>query len=137
MKAKIYTGILLAIMLTGFTANAQRNNAGDYRHDDATVVINNYYDNYDYYYSSRINRFHKSYSHFSYYAPVFTDAYWYNYQPYSWGMSIYGGGFGFGYTQSYPVYGYRVGYSPVWQGPYIGSSFYWGYDPFYYGSWYA
>ena len=59
------------------------------------VVVNNYYDDYDYYFSSRINRFHRSYTAFDYYAPVFTDSYWYNYQPYSWGVSIYGGG-GFG-----------------------------------------
>ncbi len=138
MKAKIYILILLALMLTGFRANAQRDNAGDYRNGDSKVIINNYYDNYDYYYSSRINRFHRSYSHFNYYAPVFTDAYWYSYQPYTWGISIYGGeGFGFGYSQSYPVYSYRVAYNSGWQAPYFGSSFYWGYDPFYYNRWYV
>jgi hypothetical protein len=132
MKIKIYIGIVLTLILTGFRANAQRDNESDYRHDDSRVVINNYYDKYDYYYSSRINRFHRSYSHFNYYAPVFTDVYWYNYQPYSWGVSIYGGGgLGFGYTESYPGYGYGS------QAPYFGSSFYWGYNPIYYSSWYV
>ena len=65
------------------TAKAQMDYTGDYRNDDARVVVNNYYDDYDYYYSSRINRFHRSYAAFDYYAPVFTDSYWYNYQPYS------------------------------------------------------
>ena len=109
----------------------------DYRNNDARIVVNNYYDDYDYYFSSRINRFHRSYSSFNYYAPVFTDSYWYNYQPYSWGISIYGGsGFGSAYY-NYPVYNYGYGYGSYYGGydPYYGSTYYWGYDPFYY-SWY-
>lgn len=137
MKTKIYIGILQALMLTGLTANAQKEHYGAYRNDDVKVVVNNYYDNYDYYYASRINRFHRSYTHFDYYAPVFTDAYWYTYDPYSWGISIYGGnGFGFGYYE-YPVYSYAVGYDPAWYNPYYGSYYYGGYDPFFYGRWYA
>ena len=59
---------------------------------------------------------------------MFTDSYWYNYQPFSWGISIYGGrGFGFGYSYNYPVY-----YDYGWNDPYFGSSYYWGYDPFFY-----
>jgi len=117
MKAKLYIGIIMGFMLTGLSVNAQMDYAGDFRNDDAIVVVNNYYDNYDYYYSSRINRFHRSYTDFNYYAPVYTDAYWYNYQPLSWGISIYS-------------------YSPGWYNPYFGSSYYWGYDPFYYTRWY-
>ncbi len=130
MKTKIYIGIVQALLLVGVTANGQMEYAGNYRNDNAKVIVNNYYDNYDYYYSSRINRFHRSYTAFNYYAPVYTDAYWYNYQPFSWGISIYGGGgFGIGYTTAYPVYGYEVG----WSG--YGSSYYWDYDPFYYSAW--
>ena len=117
-------------MLTGLTANAQMDYAGDYRNDNATVVVNNYYDNYDYYYSSRINRFHRSYSAFDYYAPVFTDTYWYNYQPYSWGISIYGGGgFGIGYSIPILFIIMVMHTTPGWYDPYYGSSYYWGYNP--------
>ena len=114
MKAKLYIRIIVVFMLTGLTVNAQTNYAGDFRNDDAIVVVNNYYDNYDYYYSSRINRFHRSYTDFNYYAPVYTDAYWYNYQPFTWGISIYGGGgFGIGYATAYPVYNYGYSIQPI------------------------
>jgi hypothetical protein len=143
MKAKFYTVILSALLLAGFPAKAQFADNRDFRNDDAGIVINNYYDDYDYYYSSRINRFHRSYSAFDYYSPVFTDTYWYNYQPYSWGASIYGrSGLGFGFSINFPVYYYGWGtdywydYNYGWYDPYYGSSWYWGYDPYYY-SWYS
>ncbi len=138
MKAKYYIGILSVLLLTGSTVKAQIADMRDYRNDDARIVVNNYYDDYDYYFSSRINRFHRSYTAFNYYAPVFTDAYWYNYQPYSWGISIYGGGgFGIGYSYNYPVYSYDYGYNNGGYDPYFGNSYYWGYDPFYYNNWYT
>jgi hypothetical protein len=134
MKAKFFIGVLLAILLAGSTAKAQRDDYDYYRNDDSRVVINNYYDDQDYYYSSRINRFHRSYAYFGYYAPVFTETYWYSYQPYTWGISIYGGGgFGAAISYNYPAYGYGYGYG--WQ-PYVSSSYFWGYDPFYYNSWF-
>jgi len=143
MKAKFYTLILSALLLAGIPAKAQFADNRDYRNDDAGIVINNYYDDYDYYYSSRINRFHRSYAAFDYYSPVFTETYWYNYQPYSWGTSIYGrSALGFGFTVNFPVYYYGWGtdywydYNYGWYDPYYGSSWYWGYDPFYY-SWYS
>jgi hypothetical protein len=136
MKTSYYIGILSVLMLTGSTVKAQIGDMQEYRNDDARIV-NNYYDDYDYYFSSRINRFHRSYSAFSYYAPVFTETYWYNYQPYSWGISIYGGGgFGIGYSNNYPVYNSGYGYDG-WYDPYFGSSYSWGYNPFYYNSWYS
>jgi hypothetical protein len=131
MKAKFYIGIITAVLLPGFLAQAQIADSRDYRNDNAGTIVNNYYD-YDYYYSSRINRFHRSFSTFDYYSPVFTDSYWYNYEPYSWGLSIYGGGgFGFGLSYNFPVY-----YDWGWNNPYFGSSFNWGYDPFYY-NWFS
>ena len=131
MKAKIYIGIISAILLPGFITKAQIADARNYRDNEAGLVINNYYD-HDYYYSSRINRFHRSYATFSYYSPVFTDAYWYDYQPYSWGISIYGGsGFGFGLSYNYPLY-----YDYGWDYPYYGGSYYGGYDPFCY-NWFS
>ena len=138
MKAKYYIGILSVLLFTGSTVKAQIADMIDYRNDDARIVVNNYYDDYDYYFSSRINRFHRSYTAFNYYAPVFTDAYWYNYQPYSLGISIYGGGgFGIGYSYNYPVYSYDYGYNNGGYDPYFGNSYYWGYDPFYYNNWYT
>lgn len=132
MKAKIWIGILVAALLPGFMAQAQVNDSRDYRNDNSGTEINNYY-NYDYYYSSRINRFHRSFLTFNYYTPMFTDSYWYNYEPLSLGLSIYGGiSFGLGYSYNYPVYN---DYS--WNWPYSGGYFYSGYDPFYYNRWYS
>ena len=55
-----------------------------------TYITNNYYDNdeyvnyeedeYDYYYSSRIRRFHSPYAGFNYYGGYYTDRYWYGVQ---------------------------------------------------------
>ena len=51
MKAKYYIGILTLLLLTGSTVNAQMYDMRDFRNDDAGIVINNYYDDYDYYFS--------------------------------------------------------------------------------------
>jgi hypothetical protein len=132
MKAKIYIGIITAVLLPGFLAQAQISDSRDYRDGYTTTEVNNYY-NYDYYYSSRINRFHRSFSTFNYYAPLFTDSYWYNYEPYSWGLTIYGGGgIGFGYSYNYPVY-----FDYGWNNPYFGGSYYRGYNPFYFSTWFS
>src|ERR1035437_4631731 len=132
MKAKMYIGILSLALLPFTSANAQRGGFSEVRHDNAGVVINNYHNDYDYYFTSRINRFHRSYAAFDYYAPVFTDSYWYDYQPFSCGLSIYGGmGFGLGSNYGYdsyynydPYYGSDLDYDPYY------------YNPFYY-SWYS
>jgi hypothetical protein len=136
MKAKYLIGIVSAFLLVTPTLKAQTADINDLRNNDAGIVINNYYNDYDYYYSSRINRFHRSYTAFDYYAPVFTDPYFYDYQPFSWGLSIYGGnGFGLGFSLNYPVYNFGYSYYNGYN-PYFGSSYYWGYDPFWYDSWY-
>jgi hypothetical protein len=111
MKAKYYIGIVSALLLFQLSVKAQNADYRDDRSNDAKIVVNNYYNDYDYYYSSRINRFHRSFAAFDYYSPLFTDLYWYNYRPFSWGLSIYGGGFGFGlglgigfgYSYNYPL----------------------------------
>ena len=132
MKAKIYIGILTAVLIPGFLVKAQVNDSRDFGNDEASTVVNNYY-NYDFYYSSRINRFHRSFLTFNYYAPLFTDSYWYNYEPASWGLSIYGGTrLGLGLSFNYPLYN-----DFSWNYPYLGGSYYWGYDPFYYNRWYS
>ncbi len=140
MKAKFNISILIVLMISGFSAKAQISGYQDFRNDGPGVIVNNYYDDYDYYFSSRINRFHRSYAAFDYYAPVFTDTYWYNYQPYSRGLSIYGGsGFGMAYSVNYPVYSYDYGYgyNSGWYDPYYGSSYSWGYNPFFHSGWYS
>jgi len=104
MKAKIYIGIITAILLAGTTATAQVDRNRNFGNDDANFTVSNYSSDYDYFYASRINRFHKTYSAFNYYSPVFTDTYWYDYRPYTWGLSIYGrSGLGFGFSYNYPT----------------------------------
>lgn len=123
MKAKYYIGIISVFLLTTSAGMAQRNDSGYKSNDDAKLVVNNYYNDYDF--TSRINRFHRSYSVFDYYSPVFTDSYWHNYQPLSWGLSIYGG-LGFGFNYGYGDYGYD---------PYFGVNYYGCYDPYYSNYW--
>ncbi|MBE9481355.1 MAG: hypothetical protein IMY69_06635, partial [Bacteroidetes bacterium] len=83
--------------------------------DSTTYITNNYYyddynydDYYDYSYAARIRRFHGPYHGFSYYDPYYTNMYWYNYNPYSWGTSIY------------------LGYNWIWPEVYMGPSFFYG-----------
>jgi hypothetical protein len=147
MKAKYCIGILSAIMLAGMSVRAQdyddvyldNDYSNNYSNSNPRIVVNNYYDDYDFYYASRINRFHRSYAVFDYYSPFYTDAYWYTYTPFTWGLSIYRGGLGFsiGYNFGYPVYyGYPYYYDWDWYDPYYYSYNYRGYDPYYYNSWY-
>jgi len=56
-------------------------------------------DYYDYGYSSRIRRFHSPFSGFGYYHNFYTNSYWYNYNPYNYGVSIY-----YGYDFWHPNY---------------------------------
>ncbi|MBK9389096.1 MAG: hypothetical protein IPN68_02475 [Bacteroidetes bacterium] len=139
MKAKYYIGIVTYLLISAFSVRAQSVEFASVRHSEGTaIIVNNYQTDYDYYYSSRISRFHRSYSTFTYYAPVFTETYWYNYQPNSWGISIYdGGGFGIGFSSGYPAYAYDYGYYGGWSEPYFSNSFYWGYSPAYYNYWYS
>jgi hypothetical protein len=130
-----------------------------------TYVTNNYNgDYYDYEYSSKIRRFYEPAYGYNYYDPYYTNSYWYDYNPYSWGVSIYLGynwwapsayyynpfcyggfsvGFGYGYGYyggypyypSYPVYPY-YGYYP-YASPYYGygNGYYAGNcNPYYYNS---
>lgn len=82
------------------------------------VVVNNYYYGNGYEYSSRLKRFHNSYSSFDFYSPVYTEAYWYNFTPYTWGVSIYDDWYYYGAGVS--RYSWRSGF---------GGSYWWGYDP--------
>jgi hypothetical protein len=125
-----------------------------YYDEDGNLVINNYYmDGYhhDYYYESRIRRFHRNWAHFGYYDPFFTNSYWYNYNPYYIGSSIYMGYdpfFSFGYFPgsyyswgyrpwAWAHYGYGWGYGNPWglYGNYYGynAGYHRGYWDSYYG----
>ena len=70
----------------------------------ANNVTNNYYgydsdDYYDYGYSARLRRFH-SHNYFdNYYHDYYTNAYWYDNDPFYWGSSIY-----LGYNWMNPMY---------------------------------
>ena len=89
--------------------------------EDGTIV-NNYYGNYyeadDYYdfsYSARIRRFHRPVWSMGYYGGLYTDYYWYSYNPFHCGMSIY---YGYNYYDPFysPYYswGYSGYYSPYY-----------------------
>lgn len=68
-----------------------------------TYVTNNYYDSdkndeqyvfanddeYEYYYSSRLRRFHNPVQGSSYYSGYYVDRYWYDPDPFLWGQTIY------------------------------------------------
>jgi hypothetical protein len=74
-----------------------------------TYVTNNYYDDYySYEYSSRMRRFYNPVYGVNYYDPFYTNQYWYDYSPASWGVSIY-----LGYNWWAPSYFY---YSPFCYG---------------------
>lgn len=71
-----------------------------YIDENGNNVTNNYYGDYyeednDFSYSSRIRRFHRNNS-WGYYDPWYTNMYYYNYDPFFWGTSIY-----VGYRPSY------------------------------------
>ncbi len=65
-----------------------------------------------------LKRFHNSYTSFDFYSPVYTEAYWYNFTPYTWGVSIYDDWYYYGAGVS--RYSWRSGF---------GGSYWWGYDP--------
>ncbi len=85
MKTKIYIIIMQALLFAGQAANAQNQYAGNRGNDNAKVVVNNYYDNYDYFYASSINRFHSSYSAFRLLCASIHRCILVQYQPFSWG----------------------------------------------------
>jgi hypothetical protein len=92
-----------------------------------TYITNNYYnsdDYYDYAYSARLRRFYTPAYGYGYYDPYYTNSYWYDYNPVSWGVSIY-----LGYNWWAPSYFY---YSPFAY-PSFGLSFGWGWGSFGYG----
>jgi hypothetical protein len=139
MKTIFFTVIVAVFIICPATLQAQTDHRQSRGNGNRGVVVNNYYSNhdYDYFYSSRINRFHRSYATFNYYSPVFTESYWYNPMPFTWGISIYGaGGFGGRYYYNYPGSYFDLEFYNGYD-PFIGGSYFWGYDPFFYNPWYS
>lgn len=143
MKAKSCISIIPVLLMAALPLRAQ--DLGDvYLNDNATgtTILNNYHGDYDYYYTSRIFRFHRPYAFFDYYSPFFTDTYWYTYKPLTLGISIYRGGLGLvpGYNSWYPDF-YSCDYYPdyfySWNEPYYYNSFRWGFEPCYWNYWYS
>ena len=106
-----------------------------------TYINNNFYDNYyDYAYASRLRRFHSNYYANSYYDDYYSNMYYYDYDPWSWGTSIYfnsgwySPAFGLSFGWGWPSYSY--GYGNYWNGYYDGY-----YDGYYSGNynngWYS
>ncbi len=95
---------------------------------DENTTINNYYyeDDYDFYYTSRIRRFHRPYYSYGYYGNYYTNSYWYTGNPYHCGTSIY---YSYGWNSPYYYGGYNY-YDPYYN---YYSSYY---TPYYYGGHY-
>ncbi|MFO7755012.1 MAG: hypothetical protein R6V34_03405, partial [Bacteroidales bacterium] len=128
MKAKYLTGIIAGLLVATAPIKAAETPAEtEYFKPSPGVQITTSVRGHDFYYASRIRRFHSSYVSFGFYAPVYTETYWYNYRPTSWGISIYAGNttFGMGWSFGYPAYYYGGGYYSPW-------SYYGGYYPDYY-----
>jgi len=116
MKNLIIKSVFLITIvgLFGLTVNAQSNDdlyyspsndtyqTPDYTtselDSEGNTIINNYYyedkNDFnqfedDFYYQSRFRRFNNNFAGFSYYAPVYTNTYFYTYNPYAWNTNIY------------------------------------------------
>ncbi len=130
-----------------YTPAPQTNNGGG--------NVNNYYyndldDNYDFQYASRFRRFHNNWGNMGYYDPYMTNMFWYNYDPFMFGNSIYstcnffnpytpwgwnsfggGPGLNFGWNSWSGFYmNYGMGFNNpwAWNNPWRWNN--WGYSPF-------
>lgn len=106
---------------------------------------------YDYEYSSRIRRFHNDHYYDNYYHDYYTNRYWYSYDPYFYGTSIYVSTYPWSsYSYVRPVYGYGFNmwtgphwyrsYHPMYGSLYAYSTFgypYWGYYSTHYAGYYG
>ena len=92
----------------GYTAPSNSNQpySEQYVDENGNNITNNYYGDYyednDYAYASRIRRFHRFNNGWGYYDPWYTNMYYYNYDPFFWGTSIYVG--------AWPSWGWNYGW---------------------------
>jgi len=131
----------------GYAEPANSDTANYSAGEGDTYINNNFYsdDYYDYAYAARLRRFHNPYCFNSYYSDYYTNMYWYDYDPFNWGTSIY-----LGYNFWYPSYYYYPSYyrhgwydwyypNYGWYDPYPwygGSGFYSGYNLGYWNGFY-
>ena len=90
-------------------------------------------DYYDYSYAARIKRFHEPNPGYSYYDNYYTNNYYYEYDPWAYGTSIYSN-----YYYGYPSYyspGWSVSVGFGWGG--FGVGFGWGYPYYGWGGYYG
>jgi hypothetical protein len=121
MKKKILLAtIAVAAMATmAIAADRDPSEAGPRSANSSQqVIVNNYYLQGGYEYTSRIKRFHTSYVTFDFYSPMYTEVFWYRYTPYTWGVSIY---------DDWYYYGGNVSRHSWTSG--FGGSYWWGYEP--------
>ena len=101
----------------------QRREASDKRYNDSIAAVARvqkekddanpnykerefkYDDYYDYEYATRVKRFNNTISGLSYYDNYYTNSYWYNQNPYNYGVSVYNGYSWWG--SSYNSYSYN------------------------------
>lgn len=98
-------------------------------------------DYYDYAYASRLRRFNNPVYGVGYYDNYYTNSYWYNQNPYSYGTSIYSTynwynpGFqfnNFGLSYGYNPYGFNTGYFNGYNNGYYSGLYGYGYNPYAY-----
>lgn len=121
MKTKILlTGLALLSLTAVMTATDNQSSVAGVSNANGgqKVVVRSYLPDNGYEYSSRIRRFHNSYVSFDFYSPVYTEVYWYNYRPYTWGVSIYDDWYYYGGAAT--RYTWRNGF---------GGSYWWGFEP--------
>ncbi len=138
--------------------SAQGTSSDDFDYGDENTYTTSEYsesefemeDYNDYSYAARIRRFHEPNPGYSYYDNYYTNNYYYEYDPWAYGTSIYSnyyygypgyygpsvsigfgyGGFGIGFGWGYPYYGWGGSYYG-WGWPYYGYG--WGYPYYGYG----
>jgi len=121
MKKKILLATIAVAAMTTMAAAADRDPSGagtGSANGSQQVIVNNYYMQGGYEYTSRLKRFHTSYVTFDFYSPMYTEVYWYRYTPYTWGVSIY---------DDWYYYGGNVSRHSWTSG--FGGSYWWGYEP--------
>jgi hypothetical protein len=82
-------------------AQKQKDDANPYYKDRAFK----YDDYYDYEYATRVKRFNNNINGLGYYDNYYTNSYWYNHNPYNYGVSVYNGYSWWG--SSYNSYSYN------------------------------